>query len=569
MNRRNCFVRNSPGHIDPTSKILILALLVSALYFTGDSRCHGQDVLTWHNDSARTGQNLEEKMLTLENVNPKTFGELFTLHVDGKVDAEPLYAEKIEVAHAGVRNVLFVATEHDSLYAFDADSGTQLWQVQLLKPGETPSDRVHCGQIEPEIGITSTPVIDLHRGGHGMIYVAAMSKDPHGRYIQRLHALNLRTGGEEFHGPVEIQATFPGSGSSSRGGSQIFDPKQYAERAALLLANGMIYTTWTSHCDHDPYNGWIISYGARTLKQTAVLDITPNGEEGAIWQSGAGPATDPQGNVYLLSANGTFDTVLDNEGFPSHGDFGNSFLKLSTRARKLSVADYFTPFDVIAENGNDMDLGSGGPVVLPEMTDASGTVRHLVVGAAKDRNIYLLDRDAMGKFNPQGNQQIYQEIPKALKGTVYRGQPTYFDGRLYCSSADDLIREFRFADARLIDEPHSLTAIKFAYPGASPSISANGSRNAILWAVENVNFWAKDKNLNPAVLHAYDATDLSRELYNSNQAPAGRDHFGIGNKFITPMIAHGKIYIGTTDGVAVFGLFSESGSANTNASASR
>ena len=529
-----------------------LARFLTVLMFcvlSGGSGAAAQHVLTWHNDNARTGQNLGEKTLTLQNVNSRTFGKLFTISVDGKVDAEPLYAARIEIANEGFRNVLFVATEYDSLYAFDADTGKQFWHVRLLKPGETPSDSVHCGQIVPEIGITSTPVIDLHRGPHGTVYVVAMSKNPQGRYIQRFHALDLRSGGEEFGGPVEVRATFPGTGAASRGGTAIFDSKQYAERAALLLVNGVIYTTWTSHCDHNPYNGWIIAYDAGTLQQTAALDITPNGEEGAIWQSGAGPAADTRGNIYLLTANGTFDTNLNTQGFPSQGDFGNSFLKIAASSGRLLVADYFTPFNVISENASDMDLGSGGPVVLPDMKDGSGKTWRLVVGAAKDRNIYVLDRDAMGKFNPQGNQNIYQELHQALKGTVYRGQPAYFDGRLYSSSANDFLYEFRLVNARLVDEPISHTANKFVYPGAAPSISANGSRNAIVWAAEN----GRGEQPGPASLRAYDASDLAHELYDSNEMPE-RDYFGIGNKFITPMIAHGKVYVGSADGVGVFGL---------------
>ena len=484
---------------------------------------------------------------------------MFTIRVDGKVDAEPLYAARIKIPQGGIRDLLLVATEHDSLYAFDADTGKPFWHVQLLKPGEAPSDDINCGQIVPEIGITSTPVIDLHRGPQGTIYVVAMSKDPQGRYLQRLHALDLRSGGEEFDGPVDIRATFPGTGAASRGGAAVFDPKQYAERAALLLVNGVVYTTWTSHCDHNPYNGWILGYDAQTLKQTAALDLTPNGEEGAIWQSGAGPAADSEGSIYLLTANGSFDTRLNPQGFPSQADFGNSFLKIAASGGNLSVADYFTPFNVIAENAVDMDLGSGGPVVLPEMKDASGKPRRLVAAAAKDRNIYLLDRNAMGKFNPQGNQNIYQELRQALKGTVYRGQPAYFDGRLYCSSVDDFLYEFRFVDARLLEEPISHTPKKFVYPGAAPAISANGSQNAIVWAVEN----GKGNQPGPAVLHAYDASDLARELYNSGQTHTERDYFGTGNKFITPMIAHGKVYVGTTDGVGVFGLLQDSGSQKT------
>ncbi len=322
-----------------------------------------QDVLTWHNDNARTGQNLDEKILTVQNVNPKTFGKLFVIPVDGKVDAQPLYAAKLEIPKQGLRNVLFVATEHDSVYAFDADTGKEFWHVRLVGPGETTSDNRGCSQVIPEIGITSTPVIDRHRGPHGTIYVVAMSKDQASHYVQRIHGLDLQNGSEEFGGPVEIRATFPGTGAVSSGGTAVFDPKQYEERAALLLANGVIYTTWASHCDIDPYNGWVIAYDADTLKQTAALDITPNGAEGAIWQSGAGPAADPQGYIYVLAANGTFDTKLNSAGFPARSDFGNSFLKLSASGGKLSVNDYFTMFDVEAENAADNDLGSGGAVV--------------------------------------------------------------------------------------------------------------------------------------------------------------------------------------------------------------
>jgi outer membrane protein assembly factor BamB len=496
----------------------------------------GQDVLTWHNDVARTGQNLRESVLTPANVNTKTFGKLFVIAVDGKVDAEPLYVQGLSMPNRGTRNVLFVATEHDSVYAFDADSGRELWHVRLLRAGETTSDNRNCGQITPEIGITATPVIDRQQGPHGVLYAVAMSKDTQGQYRQRLHALDLQSGAEQLGGPVEIAATYADA--------LAFDPKQYAERAALLLVNRTLYLTWTSHCDIGRYNGWVMAYDARTLKQRSVLNLTPDGDEGAIWQSGAGPAADPQGNVYVMLGNGDFDSSLDARGFPARGDFGNSFLKISEVESRLQVADYFTMFDVQSENDGDGDLGSGGPLVLPDMRDAGGTVRHLVVGAGKDLNIYLLDRDAMGKFHANRNA-IYQELPKAFKHNFARPIPAYFNGSLYYASTEDPLRQYRFRNARLLPEPASQTSMRFLYPGASPSISANGMRDGIVWVLEN-----KD----PAVLHAYDANDVSRELYNSDQAWFGRDHFGAGNKFITPMIANGKVYVGTRDGVGVFGL---------------
>lgn len=496
----------------------------------------GQDVLTWHNDVGRTGQNLRETVLTHANVNAKMFGKLFGIPVDGKVDAEPLYVHALEIPNRGTRNVLLVATEHDSVYAFDADSGQQFWRAHLLSPGETASDNRNCDQISPEIGITATPVIDRARGPHGVLYVVAMSKDAQGNYLQKLHALDLQSGEERLGGPVEIAAAYPNAPE--------FDPAQYAERAALLLVNGTVYLTWTSHCDIGEYNGWVMAYDASSLKQKSVLNLTPSGDKGAIWQSGAGPAADPQGNTYVMLGNGDFDVSLDSKGFPAHGNFGNSFVKINQVAGRLQVADYFTMAEVETENAGDGDLGSGGPLVLPDMRDASGKLRRLVVGAGKDLNIYLLDRDAMGKFNPKAND-IYQELPKAFQHQFARPIPAYFNGSLYYVTTEDPMRQYRFQDARLLPRPVSRTSLNFVYPGASPSISANGTRDGIVWVVEN-----KD----PAVLHAYAASDVSRELYNSDQPWFGRDHFGAGNKFITPMVANGKVYVGTKDAVAVFGL---------------
>ncbi len=357
-----------------------------------------------------------------------------------------------------------------------------------------------------------------------------MSKDAQGRYNQRLHALDLQSGTEQLGAPVEITAAYPHAHS--------FDPKQYAERAALLLVNGELFLTWTSHCDMGRYNGWIMAYDARTLKQSSVLNLTPSGDEGAIWQSGAGPAADPQGNVYVMLGNGDFDTSLDERGFPARRDFGNSFLKIREAEGRLQVADYFTMSQVQTENDNDDDLGSGGPLVLPDMPDVRGTLRHLVVGAGKDLSIYLLDRDAMGKFHADRNT-VYQELPKAFRHKFARPILAYFNGSVYYASTEDPLRQYRFQNARIVPNPASQTSMNFVYPGASPSISANGARDGIVWVLENKE---------PAVLHAYDANDLSRELYNSDQAWFGRDHFGAGNKFITPMIANGKVYVGTRDG---------------------
>ena len=378
----------------------------------GGSASGAVSVLTYHNDNMRTGQNTQETALTTANVNSASFGKLGFYAVDGKVDAEPLYAPA-ESINGATHNVLYVVTEHDSAYAFDADNGTVLWHVSALGPNETPTDKRNCSQVTPEIGITSTPVIDPKAGAHGTMYIVAASKDSSGNYHQRFHALDLTTGAEQSGSPVTVQATYPGTGAGSSNGQSTFDPKQYNERAGLLLLNGVVYLAWSSHCDINPYTGWVMGYNQNTLAQTSVLNVTPNGSEGAFWQSGDGPGADSNGNIYILDGNGTFDTALNSSGFPSKSDFGNAFLKFSTSGNKLSVADYFVMSNTIAESNADQDLGSGGELLLPDVTDASGTVRHLAVGAGKDENIYVVDRDNMGKFNPTSNN-IYQELAKGL-----------------------------------------------------------------------------------------------------------------------------------------------------------
>lgn len=507
---------------------------------------HGTDVTTYKNDLARTGQNLTESALTLANVNPTNFGKLRFLATDGKVDAQPLYLSALTVSGAA-HNVAFVATENDTAYAFDSDSGAILWQVSLLASGEVPSDERNCGQVTPTIGVTATPVIDRSAGAHGVIYLIAMSRDASQSYHQRLHALDVTTGAEVLGGPKEIAAGFPAAG----GGTNTFEPANYEERAALTLSNGVLYSAWTSHCDIAPYSGWIIAYNATTLAQSAVLNVAPNSAGGgpAIWMSGGGPAVDTAGNLYLLTANGVFEPTLVN-GFPSGGDYGNSFLKISTAAGALAVADYFTMSNEVAESGADLDLGSGGAMLLPDVTDSGGTVRHLVVGAGKDGNIYVVNRDSMGGFSPSANN-IWQQLTHVLGdgsgnvGGVW-STPAYFNGTVYYGATGAPLEAFPVANAHLATTAASRTAISFAYPGTAPAVSANGSTNGIVWAYENAASGA-------AVLHAYDAGNLAHELYNSMQS-GSRDAFGSGNKFMTPTIADGKAFASTTTGVAVFGL---------------
>lgn len=514
------------------------ALLTLSLLAILCATAYSQDVLTYHNNNARTGLNNKETTLTPANVNVAHFGKLFTIPADGLVDAQPLFLSNLTIAGV-THNVLIVATEHGTVYAFDADSGAKLWNVTTLKSGETTSDIRGCGQVSPEIGITSTPVILRPQTGHPVIYVVAMSKDSSSKYHQRLHALDATTGAELHGGPVDISAKYPGTGDNSSGGFVIFDPSQYKERAGLLLIGHTLYLAWASHCDIRPYTGWIMAYNATTLAQTSVLNVTPNGNEGAIWNAGAGMAADATGNIFLLDANGDFDTTMNASGFPANGDYGNAFLKLST-ANGLAVSDYFEMDNQAQENGSDTDLGSGGTLLVTPK-DSTGKVWQLAIGAGKDSNLYVVNRANMGKFNSNQNA-IYQQLAGALPGGIW-SMPAAYNGRIYYGPVGSPILAFLFKNAKLLSQPVASTPTPYGYPGATPSVSANASANGIVWAVENTN---------PAVLHAYNATNLL-ELYNSNQLATGADHFGAGNKYITPTIAHGKVYVGTTNGVGVFG----------------
>jgi hypothetical protein len=315
---------------------------------SGGTGTTATDVVTFKNDVGRTAQNLTESVLTLTNVASSTFGLLHNLSVDGKVDAQPLYLSHLSI-NGTAHNVVYIATEADSVYAFDSDSGTTLWHVSLLPSGESLSDNHGCGQVTPNIGITSTPVIDRSAGPHGTIYVVAMSKDSTSAYHQRLHALDVTTGAELFNGPASITATYTASAAGSV--ATTFDPGQYEERAALLLSQGIVYTSWTSHCDIAPYSGWVIGYDESTLTQASVLNIAPNSGAGpSVWMAGDGPGADASGNIYLLAANGAFETTLDSNGFPNKQDYGNSFVKIAATSTSLAVSDYFTMWNEVAES---------------------------------------------------------------------------------------------------------------------------------------------------------------------------------------------------------------------------
>jgi len=506
---------------------------------TAPATTFGTDVLTYHDDAMRSGQDLSESVLTPQNVATASFGKLRILAADGVVDATPLIVSGLTIA-GSKRNVVYVASEHDSVYAYDADTGALLAQVSLLGSAESTSDTRGCDQVSPQIGITSTPVIDRASGPNGTLYVVAMSRDAGGTYHQRLHALDLLTLADRLP-PQEIQARAPGNGPNSDGGMLQFDPKQYKERAALLLAGGRIYLAFASHCDIAPYNGWIMAYDETSLAQTHVLQITPNGIDGAIWDTG-GMAADSAANIYAPVGNGTFDTTLDGAGMPGQQDFGNAALKISTSGATLAIADYFTPANTVSESANDIDFGSGSMLLLVDQLDAAGTVHHLLVAGGKDGNLYLLDRDDMGHYSAAGDA-VYQRI--AVGGALYSA-PIYYDGSVYVGDAGGTLKAYAFSNAKLPATPSSQSAQTFAYPGTAPAISAQGSSNAILWAVRSAQGA-------PAVLDAFNPADLGQQYYSSSQAAGGRDDFGNGNKFVTPVIANGKVFIATPDGVAVFG----------------
>jgi hypothetical protein len=502
----------------------------------------GTDVVTYHYDNARTGQNLQEGILKPQLVAEPTFGKIGTFPVDGKVDSQPLYLSNVKVPTVGPRNILYVVTEHGTVYAFDADSipgsPTTVWKQSTLLAGETTSDDLNCPQIKPEIGITSTPVIDRTRGA---IYVVAMSKDANGNYFQRLHALNIATGQELFGGPTAITATYPGVGDNSSNGVVAFDPKKYKERSGLVEVDGSIFTTWASHCDDPPYTSWAIGLSADTLASKGALNFTANGQAGGIWMSGAAPAVDADKNLYFITGNGTFDTTMDANNFPANGNCGNCFVKMSTTP-PYKLLDYFTPSDTISESAADLDFGSGGPVLLPDVVDSTGTVKHLTVGAGKSGSVYVLDRDNMGRFN-SNSDNTYQKMSGELSNSVY-GKPSYFNSTVYVAQLHESMKAYPIVNGKLADKPSTMTKTPFPLAPGAPIISASGSANAIVWVVEADS---------PSILHAYDATNLATELYNSNQAPNSRDQF-IHGRFITPMEVNGKVYIGTSSTVEVFGL---------------
>ena len=514
----------------------IPVLWLLALAWTVAGRVDAQvDVLTWHNDLARTGQNLQETTLTPDNVDVSSFGKLFSVTVDGWVYAQPLYKSQVAIPGKGTHNVVYVATEHDSVYAFDADArGAPLWHVSFMQAGVriVSFQDVGSDDVLPEIGITSTPVID---DATATLYVVAKTKEDAGTYVQRLHALDIATGGEKFGGPVVIQASVPGSGDGTDGTNVRFQALIEGQRPGLTLANGRVYVAWASHGDNGPFHGWMIGYDATTLDQVAVYNVTADGNEGGIWQSGGAPAVDSAGNLFVLTGNGTFD---GNTGGP---DYGDSLLKLSPA---LGLLDSFTPFDHQMLQENDLDLGSGGPVLLP---DQPGDHPHLLVACGKEGTIYLVDRDNLGQFHA-GADDVVESLQQVFRSGTW-SLPAYWNGRVYFAATDDNVRALSLTNGQLAMLPTSVSRTVYGFPGSTPAVSANGATNGIVWALQNDGFGRR----RPAILHAYDALDLSHELYNSAQN-SHRDGAAAAVKFTVPTIVNGKVYVGGIRRLTVYGL---------------
>jgi len=505
-------------------------------------------------DTFRTGQNLNESVLTRANVNSTQFGKLFSYSIDGYSDASPLYVANVNIPVQGLYDVVYVATEHDSVYAFDADgyNSSPLWHVSFINPaaGITTVSPSATGDIAPnmvEAGITGTPVIDPTTG---TLYLVALTQEVSGTvttFVQRLHALDITTGAEKFGGPVVIQASVPGTGDGSSGGQVPFIAVHENQRAALLLNNGIVYIAWASHADKSPYHGWVMGYNATTLQQVMVYNTTPNGGLGGIWQSGDGLTTDSTGRIYAVSGNGPFNGDIGGT------EFGDSVLAINPNGTR---SDYFTPHNQSTMAASDLDLGSGGVLLLP---DQSGSHPHEAITAGKTGTIYVVDRDNLGHFNPNNDSQIVQTLVNTFPGGTFQTgnfkAPVYFNGHVYFSADQDTIKSFSVTNGLLSTSPTSQTSIVSGYPGCTLQISANGGTNGILWAIQSFfRIDQSDTGTAPGILHAYDASDLTHEFYNSNQAAAGRDQLDFTVKWSAPLIANGKVFVATTGHLSVFGL---------------
>jgi hypothetical protein len=503
-------------------------------------------VYTYHNNLSRDGSNPSEYALTTTNVTPTTFGKLFSCGVDGAIYAQPLWAANLTVG--GVkRNVVFVATQHDSLYAFDADVNittpcTPLWHVSLIDSahGGSSSDTSvpsgtsgylvgsGYGDITPEVGITGTPVIDPSTN---TLYVVSKSVIPSGpAFEQRLHGIEITTGNEKFGGPVTIGGTY--SGTQDGGTTDTFNARRQNQRAGLALVNGTVYIAWASHEDTAPYYGWIMGYNASNLTQTAVLNVSPNVGYGGIWMGGGAPAVDSSNNLYLITGNATFDAT---SATAPNNDYGDSFLKLTS---SLSVAQYFTPSDEANDNAGDVDFGSGGAAILVDQP--SGPIQHFVIGGGKDGYLYLLNRDAMGGL---GDSNAWQRFNF---GNSIFATGAFWNNTFYMAGVGGHLQAFSLntSTGKFNTSNVAQSSTTYGFPGSTPSVSSSGTTNGIVWALDNGNYCTlQSSGCAPSVLHAYDSTNIAAELWNST--------LGIGNaagnavKFTVPTVANGKVYVGT------------------------
>ena len=502
-------------------------------------------VTTYHNDVQRDGANSHEYALSPSTVNTSTFGKLFSCTVDGAIYSQPLWMPNVNVA--GVKhNAVFVATQHDSLYAFDADANpcVQLWKVSLVDshhggssgeltvPSGPPNNLVGSGygDITPEVGVTGTPVIDPKTG---TLYAISKSMNPAGtQFYQRLHAIDITTGNEKFAGPANIgpSITYPGNGD---GGSTVsFSPQQQGQRAGLALVNGVVYAAWASHEDNLPYYGWVVGFNASTLAIASVLNVTPNAQSGGIWMGGGAPSADSSGHLYLITGNGNFDA---NSTTAPKNDYGDSFLQLTST---LKVSSYFTPSDQQDENDNDSDFGSGGSAIV--INTSTGTLKHLVIGGGKDGSLYLLNGDSMGGLgDPNARQNFYTGGSIFATGAFWNNN--YYVAPVYTS----LLQYTYNSSTNLFNTNEtSASSTSFGFPGATPSVSANRTTNGIVWALDNTSFCTpQSPSCGPTVLHAYNATNLGTELWNSGKVSG--DRAGNAVKFTVPTVANGRVYVGT------------------------
>jgi hypothetical protein len=519
-------------------------------------------VPTWRYDLTHAGQNTSETTLTPANVNESAFGKLFSVTVDGSVYAQPLYVPGLTMSDGLVHNVLFVATEHDSVYAFDADSNSganaqPLWHITLLNaahgassgattvPGADPGGQ---GDIGPEIGITGTPVIDPARN---TLYVVGKTKES-GAYFHRLHALNLLTGAEQAHSPVLINATVTGTGNGSSGGKLAFSQLWENQRPALNFFNGHVYIGFGSHGDNGPWHGWLFTYDSTTLAQTAVLCLSPNGFGDAVWQAGAGMPIDtsvPGGRMFLVTGNGTFSTYPP---FTANTEFGDSIVAIDLSNGGLTPVDAFTPYNQAKLSSADLDQGSGGILMLP---DQQGAKPHILLQAGKEGRILVLDRDHLGGYatGVTSNTNALQDLPNAAKGLW--STPAYWNGNVYIwGSGDygsyDTAKLFKVNSGILDTTPSSVSNFTSGHPGATFSVSSNGSNDGIAWAVRADAFTTHGN----AILYAFDANDLANVLWESD-TNGTRDAVGWANKFAVPVVTNGKVYVSAVKIVDVYGLF--------------